>query len=290
MPHEKCHWDPVKVQVRLGYVIDMIQSKLFVTEERIASAYHAIVSLIDHLDRSYMVKVRVLASVVGKIISMQSVFGKLVCLRTRALHECIISGASWEAPVVVTEEAVCELQFWKGNVKVLNESGRPLKADLSSEVELYCDASSDGYGGYLCMGNDSEAGDTDSVHKVMEQSTKEYSNTISDGSKAAGDSSYSENGNIVMCQGRSSVYDGSYTICGGNDDMDDVIDDYVICADSKLRNMTEDETIVGHSLMTVCPCHNTGNEMVYRYENQNDNRELEVTGTWSEREKVRSST
>ena len=56
----------------------MIQSKLFVTEERIASAYEAIDSLIDHLDRSCMVNVRVLASVVGKIISMQ--FGKLVCL------------------------------------------------------------------------------------------------------------------------------------------------------------------------------------------------------------------
>ena len=164
----------------------MIQSKLFVTEERIASAYQAIISLIDHLDRSCMVKVRVLASVVGKIIYMQSVFGKMVCLRTRALHECIISMASLEAPVVVTVEAVCELQFWKGNVKVLNENGRPLKADLSSEIELYCDASSGAYVGYLCMGNESKAGDTDSVHKVMEQCTKEYNNTISDGSKAAG--------------------------------------------------------------------------------------------------------
>ena len=30
--------------------------------------------------------------------------------------------------------------------------------------------------------------------------------------------------------------DGRYTICSGNDDIDDVIDDYVICADGKLRN------------------------------------------------------
>ena len=48
-----------------------------------------------------------------------------------------------------------------------------------------------------------------------------------------------------------------------NDEMDDVIDDYVMCADSKLRNMTEDEMNVGHSLMTLCPGQNTCNEMVY---------------------------
>ena len=57
---------------------------------------------------------------------------------------------------------------------------------------------------------------------------------------------------------------------------------YVLMVNS---GMTEDETNFGicHTLMTVCPGQNTGNEMVYRYENQNDNGELEVTGTWSER-------
>ena len=54
---------------------------------------------------------RALASVVGQIISMQPVFGKLVWLRTRALHECIISRASWEAQVLVTEDALRELKF-----------------------------------------------------------------------------------------------------------------------------------------------------------------------------------
>ena len=47
---------------------------------------------------------------------------------------------------------------------------------------------------------------------------------------------------------------------------------------------------VGHSLMSLCLGQNTGNEMVYRYENQNDNGVLEVTDTRSERKKVRSST
>lgn len=82
---------------------------------------------------------------------MQSVFGKLECLRTRALHECIISKASWEALVQVTGEAVSELCFWQTNVTVLNIKDAPLKPDLSSDVEVFCDASSEGYDGYLCI-------------------------------------------------------------------------------------------------------------------------------------------
>ena len=42
LAYEKCHWDAVKVQIWLGYVTDMIQGKLCVTEERIARAFQAI--------------------------------------------------------------------------------------------------------------------------------------------------------------------------------------------------------------------------------------------------------
>ena len=119
----------------LGYVSDMIQGKLFGTEERIARANQAVESMLEHLSKkkkNSLVNVKALASVVGQIISMQSVFDKLVCLRTSALHECIISRA-----VLVTEDAVRELKFLKCNIKVLNVNGRPLKADLKSEVEIF---------------------------------------------------------------------------------------------------------------------------------------------------------
>ena len=152
LAHDKCHWDPTSVKTWLGYILDMSQGKLFVTYERIERASQAIESMLKTICKTFLVRVQALASVVGQIISMQAVFGKLVCLRTRALHECIISRASWKALVMVTADALCELKFWKSNMKELNRIGRPLSVDFSSDIEIFCDASSEGYGGYLCIG------------------------------------------------------------------------------------------------------------------------------------------
>lgn len=150
LAHAKCHWIPTKVQIWLGYVIDMTQGTLFVTQDRVDRAEQSIESIINCLSKNRFIKVRTLASVTGQIISMQTVFGKLVCLKTRAMHECIISRASWDAPVFVTDDALSEFHFWKINLRRLNGKGSPLKGDLTCEIDVFCDASGDGYGGYLC--------------------------------------------------------------------------------------------------------------------------------------------
>ena len=84
------------------------------TAERIARAYQVIDIVLGHQSKnSLVIKVRALSSVMGQIIYMQSVFGKLVCLKTRALHEYIISKANWKTPVLVTEDAVYDLKVLK---------------------------------------------------------------------------------------------------------------------------------------------------------------------------------
>ena len=93
-----------------------------------------------------MIHVRVLASVVGKIISLQNVIGKKVRLMTRQMYRCIFSRASWNAPVIVTDDARSELQFWKANVRRLNSAGKSLDRKTFYEVSLFADASSNGYG------------------------------------------------------------------------------------------------------------------------------------------------
>ena len=77
-------------------------------------------------DQYSLIHVRVLASVVGQIISLQNVIGKIVRLMTRQMYRCILSRASWNAPVMVTDDARSELQFWKANVRRLNSAGKSL--------------------------------------------------------------------------------------------------------------------------------------------------------------------
>ena len=150
---EKCQWLPIKVVTWLGYVLDFSQSKVFKTEERIAMIEKSIESLMYQLSigRFNTVKVKVLASLVGRLISLQYVFGNVVRMKTRDMYNCIITRASWNAPVLVSDAAIHEITFWKENVRKLNVPGRALNRDETCNVRVYCDASAVGYGGYLEM-------------------------------------------------------------------------------------------------------------------------------------------
>lgn len=147
---EKCHWAPVLRMTWLGFVLDMAVGKVFVTEERIQKLEAAIESFLFQLKVSAgkLMRVKFVASVVGQIISLQTVMGKIVSLRTRALYGCILSRASWEAPVFITQEAIDELHFWKDNASIMNRNGRDIAENMENQIEVYCDASSVGYGGY----------------------------------------------------------------------------------------------------------------------------------------------
>ena len=135
----------------LGHDIDMQEAKLYITEERIRHLEIAIESLLcqTEKDQYSLIHVRVLASVIGQIISLQHVIGKRVRLLTRQMYQCILSRASWNAPVFVTEEAKSELLFWKANARVLNDKGKSLHGKTFYQLCIFADASSTGYGGFI---------------------------------------------------------------------------------------------------------------------------------------------
>ena len=94
-----------------------------------------------------LIKVRFIACIIGQIISMQTVLGKIVQLKTRELYKSIMSRASWNAPIMLAKEAVIELEYWRKNVSCMNSTGQYVSPNLDSEVLIYSDASGDGYGG-----------------------------------------------------------------------------------------------------------------------------------------------
>ena len=134
--------------VGLGYFWNMIEGKLYVTEDRIKRLELSMESvfLIISNSKTPLVKVRLLPCIVGQIISMQTVLGKMVQLRTRKLYRCI--RASWNAPVKVTVEAVGELDYCRSNIRSINAKGQYVTPNLDSQILIYSDASGEGYRGY----------------------------------------------------------------------------------------------------------------------------------------------
>ena len=114
---EKCQWILEQQVTWSGHNIDMSIGKVFIKEERIKRLETAVESLLFQIDKDQysLVRVKGLASVESQIISLQNVVGKKVRLMSRQMYRCILSRASWNAPVIVTDEARSELLFWKTN-------------------------------------------------------------------------------------------------------------------------------------------------------------------------------
>lgn len=66
-------------------------------------------------------EIRSIASTVGQIISTQTVFGDMVRLKTRYLYYCILVRSGWNSYIMVSQEALDELQFWLNNLESRNE-------------------------------------------------------------------------------------------------------------------------------------------------------------------------
>ena len=148
---EKCQWVPALTITWLGYFLNMGSGKFYITKDRIKRiqmALHSFLTQLQNQDLS-IVSAKFAASIAGQIISTQLVLGKIVRLKTRELYKCIDSRLSWESPVFISEKAVEELLFWLQNISLLNEKGQDLSESFIVEVSMFCDASSEGYGGYL---------------------------------------------------------------------------------------------------------------------------------------------
>ncbi|XP_045166502.2 uncharacterized protein LOC123529945 [Mercenaria mercenaria] len=155
LAHEKCEWVPKQKVTWLGHVLDVEHNLLFITENRIRGLESSIESLLYQvsISKHKLVPVRYLASVVGQITSVQSVIGNKVRLLTRYLFNCINSRASWNAPVMITENAIDELQYWRQNVRSLNKNGKNIDKKEICMYNVFADARQLGYGGYVELNN-----------------------------------------------------------------------------------------------------------------------------------------
>ena len=151
LAEEKCKWIPMLQVTWLGYFICMNSGKFYITDERIKRLQCSCKSMLYQLctQKLRIVPARFAASITGQIISMQTVLGKIVRLRTRELYKCIDSRLSWDSPVYISEKAEQEVKFWSDTVKFINLKGRDFNESVDFETVLFCDASSVGYGGYL---------------------------------------------------------------------------------------------------------------------------------------------
>ena len=100
------------------------------------------------MELSSFVHVKVIASVVGQIISMTVSCGNVSQITIRYLHLIINSRRSWNSAVFVQDQGKGELYFWRDNLRTLNGVlFWPVPFVLLKA--LFSDASSTGCGAFI---------------------------------------------------------------------------------------------------------------------------------------------
>ena len=118
--HEKSKWEPVNKFSWIGYDIDTHTGYIFASGARIEKLCSYLDGICGKLELSAFIHVKEIASIVGQIISMASSCGKVSQIMTRYLHHIINSRSSWNSVVFVHDQGREELDFWRGNLRVLN--------------------------------------------------------------------------------------------------------------------------------------------------------------------------
>ena len=146
---EKSLWEPTQVITWLGTVIDTSQCIISATDTRIQSLSEDLSFLLDATHPS-LYRVRKLASVCGKIISLGNCVGNVARLMTRNIFAVVNSATNWSSMVSLTPGCVEELNFWKVNLVFINGVPLwPIKRKPSRIV--YSDASISACGSFITL-------------------------------------------------------------------------------------------------------------------------------------------
>ncbi|KAJ8317957.1 hypothetical protein KUTeg_003048, partial [Tegillarca granosa] len=103
----------------------------FKEEQRVNKLLISITKLLERIGKNPCIPLREIACVTGQIISMHTAVGK----------------ASWNASIMVSQEARSELIFWLNNITKRN--GQYIDCFTEFDYRVYSDASSTGYGGFI---------------------------------------------------------------------------------------------------------------------------------------------
>ena len=122
----------------LGFVIDLLTGKIFLTVERIEKTE----TLIDYVLKLQSVPIKLLAKISGLIISMENSHGELVYLRAWFISLCIAEAPTWQTKEILCPPVREELIFWQTAIRA--ENGQYILPPVAASKITYSDARATG--------------------------------------------------------------------------------------------------------------------------------------------------
>ena len=149
---EKSSWTPATIMEWLGVTIDLKDAVYSIPKPK----KEKFMLLVSKAFKSTCTTPRLLAVLVGHIVSMRHAIGPLALIRTKYMLMAIREASSWNLVLAVSKEVEEEFEFWSSFFRSELVTW-PIfdKAPPTSALALYTDASSTGCGGFVANMADS---------------------------------------------------------------------------------------------------------------------------------------
>ncbi|CAG2243287.1 unnamed protein product [Mytilus edulis] len=118
--NEKSKWSPLKKIGILGYSIDTYQSIVKIPDDRIQKVLKTIEDIEYYTLKYRKVHARLVASLVGQIVSMSYVIGNVAYIMSKHLSIDILEKTSWNSCIVLSKASLIQINFWKENLGRVN--------------------------------------------------------------------------------------------------------------------------------------------------------------------------
>lgn len=113
---EKSIWDPTQIMEWLGIKWNSINGTISIADKRITKAASLLSNAIQFPTKS----ARELAKLVGSIISMGPVLGKLTRIMTRHCQMTVATAPDWDSRHPLDDYCLSEIKFWSENLHLVN--------------------------------------------------------------------------------------------------------------------------------------------------------------------------
>ena len=143
---EKCEWEPKTVITWVGHIIDTEKFKLFIPEKKLIKCEKLLSDIYSKID--IFISIKMIAKLVGLLISFRLCIGRLVQFKTRHLNRLIAVAETWSSKIKLSDHisAVSEIDFWITNLRVLNGMFiRPSDTIYPCKYEVASDAATVGF-------------------------------------------------------------------------------------------------------------------------------------------------
>ncbi|VDI63167.1 Hypothetical predicted protein [Mytilus galloprovincialis] len=139
---DKSIWQPTKNLIWLGFVWDLNTHTLEIPSEKIQRFKNDINSL-----HSVSPTARQLAKITGKIIAFMPSLGNICRIMSRNMLMLISTSRYWDEQILLTPNAISEINFWHNNCELLPSKTLFSNNFLPDKI-VYTDASSFAAAGY----------------------------------------------------------------------------------------------------------------------------------------------